>query len=461
MFAYLKERIWSRIQGWKEKMLSQAGKEILIKAVAQAIPTFAMGCFDITKEICDQISTLICRFWWSDHDNDKKVHWICWEKLTEPKGEGGLGFRDIYSFNLAMLAKQSWRFVQNPDSLCSRVLGAKYFPSGDILTAGSCRNMSYTWRSILKDLEVLKREVIWRVGDGRRIRIWEDPWIPREWTRSTITPRMCNILVHVDELIDPYTGQWDEQLVRQTFWPQDVGQILSIPIHVDMDDVIAWHYDTRGIFSVRSAYKVQRAHEKRISKRGTSSSSSGTELDNSMWKKLWKLNCPGKMKHHLWRMAHNSLAIMKELVRRGMVLDTKCVLCNRYDEDGAHLFFKCKCARYVWAALGLDNHRSILSEKMSPLDVVKYILILKEEVQIIIVSFLWLWWQERNRVRQGDQRRSVDEISFLCQHILISARQILYTKCGRKLAGNDLTRNGLRSIQMVHSHKIQVKEDGA
>ena len=66
VFTYLKERIWCRIQGWKEKMLSRAGKEILIKAVAQAIPTFAMGCFDITKEMCSQISTLICRYWWSN-----------------------------------------------------------------------------------------------------------------------------------------------------------------------------------------------------------------------------------------------------------------------------------------------------------------------------------------------------------------------------------------------------------
>jgi hypothetical protein len=44
VFAYLKERIWVRIQGWKEKVLSWAGKEISIKAVAQAIPTFVMGC---------------------------------------------------------------------------------------------------------------------------------------------------------------------------------------------------------------------------------------------------------------------------------------------------------------------------------------------------------------------------------------------------------------------------------
>jgi hypothetical protein len=147
VFAYLKERIWNRILGWKEKMLSRAGKEVLIKAVAQAIPTFAMGCFDITKEICDQISTMICRYRWSNQDSENKMHWICWVKLTEPKGEGGLGFRDIHVFNLAMLAKQSWQLVQNSESLCAKVLSAKYYPEGDVLKAKTRSNMSYTWHS--------------------------------------------------------------------------------------------------------------------------------------------------------------------------------------------------------------------------------------------------------------------------------------------------------------------------
>jgi hypothetical protein len=127
VFAYLKERIWLRIQGWKEKMLSWVGKEVLIKAVAQAILTFVMGCFDITKEMCDQISTMIGRYWWSNQDKDNKIHWISWDRLTRPKGEGGLGFRDIHLFNMAMLAKQGWRLVHNTESLCARVLRAKYY----------------------------------------------------------------------------------------------------------------------------------------------------------------------------------------------------------------------------------------------------------------------------------------------------------------------------------------------
>jgi hypothetical protein len=72
--AYLKDRVWNRIQGWKEKFMSWAEKEVLIKAIAQAIPAFAMGCFDITKTLCDQISAMICRYWWNQQEGKHKIH---------------------------------------------------------------------------------------------------------------------------------------------------------------------------------------------------------------------------------------------------------------------------------------------------------------------------------------------------------------------------------------------------
>ena len=167
VFAYLKERICQRIQGWKERLLSRAAKEILIKAVTQAIPVFTMGCFDITKEMCNQISSMIARFLWNNQDKENSMHWIGWEKLVGPKALGGLGFRDLYSFSMAMLAKHGWRLLQNPESLCARVLKAKYFPDTGLLEAKAKEGCSYTWRSILQGVEVLKNSVIWRVGMGR------------------------------------------------------------------------------------------------------------------------------------------------------------------------------------------------------------------------------------------------------------------------------------------------------
>ena len=63
----------------------------------------------------------------------------------------------------------------------------------------------------------------------------------------------------VDELIDPSTEKWDFELLSQTFWEDDVQIIRTIPVHTDMDDVVGWHFDTKGCFSVKSAYKVHRA----------------------------------------------------------------------------------------------------------------------------------------------------------------------------------------------------------
>jgi hypothetical protein len=70
-----------------------------------------------------------------------------------PKKLGGMGFRDLHSFNLAMLAKQSWRLLERPDSLCARVLKAKYYPNSNMLSEGPKNGSSYTWQSIVAGLQ--------------------------------------------------------------------------------------------------------------------------------------------------------------------------------------------------------------------------------------------------------------------------------------------------------------------
>ena len=63
-FNYIKEIVWRKIQWWKEKLLSQAGREILIKAVIQAIPSYTMNCFKLPLGLCAEIERLIRKFWW-------------------------------------------------------------------------------------------------------------------------------------------------------------------------------------------------------------------------------------------------------------------------------------------------------------------------------------------------------------------------------------------------------------
>ena len=104
-FTQLKHKLASKLAGWKEKLLSNVGKEVLIKAVAQAIPSYTMSCFKLPNGLCDEMTRMVRQFWWGQVKNEKKVAWMSWERMCLPKDKGGLGFRDLKSFILALLAK--------------------------------------------------------------------------------------------------------------------------------------------------------------------------------------------------------------------------------------------------------------------------------------------------------------------------------------------------------------------
>lgn len=134
-FQPIMERFTKRCSDWNERYMSQAAKEVHVKAVAQSLPTYPMpmGVFKMTKGFCEKYEKLIHDFWWGDEEGHRKVHWMAWKDMVKPKKGGGLGFRYMHLFNQSLLARQGWRIIQKPDSLCMRVLKSKYFPNSDIL----------------------------------------------------------------------------------------------------------------------------------------------------------------------------------------------------------------------------------------------------------------------------------------------------------------------------------------
>ena len=68
------ERIWKKLNGWKEKLLSQAGQEILIKVVVQAILIYTMSCFKLPKGLVKDIETFNKKFWWGYQGEQRKIN---------------------------------------------------------------------------------------------------------------------------------------------------------------------------------------------------------------------------------------------------------------------------------------------------------------------------------------------------------------------------------------------------
>ena len=80
----------------------------------------------VLNSLCKRIQSVLTRFWWDSKDEVRKICWIYWDTLTQPKNLGRLGFCDIQAFNHALLAKIGWRLLTNPDCLLAKVLLGKY-----------------------------------------------------------------------------------------------------------------------------------------------------------------------------------------------------------------------------------------------------------------------------------------------------------------------------------------------
>ena len=116
-----------------------------------------MSCFKLPKGLIKEIEIMIRKFWWGYNGEARKVHWVKWERLCEAKEVGGMGFKEIEKFNQALLAKQVWRMINNPDSLCHKVFKTIFFSNCTILEAPEVNEGSYAGKNICDARDMVKR----------------------------------------------------------------------------------------------------------------------------------------------------------------------------------------------------------------------------------------------------------------------------------------------------------------
>ncbi|WZZ24791.1 hypothetical protein YC2023_008192 [Brassica napus] len=178
LFSSIVDRIKLKAASWSSRQLSPAGKLTMLKSVLSAIPTHSMSCFLLPVGLCNQIQSALTRFWWDSDPDTKKICWVSWDTLSRSKDDGGLGFRDIQAFNVAMLAKLAWHLITRPNCLLSRLLQGKYCHSKSFLSVACSTSSSHGWRSLLAGRDLLVRHLGKVIGNGNSTKVWSESWLP-------------------------------------------------------------------------------------------------------------------------------------------------------------------------------------------------------------------------------------------------------------------------------------------
>ena len=393
VFQVIQDKLWKKVKGWKERFLSKAGREILLKSVAQAIPTYAMQCFKIPEGVVNSLNALCRNFWWGQQGEERKLALISWNRMCLSKEKGGIGFRNLSAFNDALLAKQCWRMVTNPDSFAARVIKGKYFPRSSFWDATVPPNSSYTWRSIMGARSLLEHGTRWIVGRGTSVRFWKDKWIPnlpggRIFTRPPEG--------HEDDTVAEWRST-DEvgrrgvelaQLVTET----EMSAIERVRCGAsESPDFLSWCYTKNGEFSVRSAYHLE------MDRRSGNTGGSRGDLLKKLWKNIWGVQVPPRVKHFVWRAVTNSLPTRRKLMQRGLRIDPQCPRCGEEPESVEHLLLHCCESHLVWRASPL-RIESVVAPHMSMAEWCCEWLGKCVEVEAWEISMMIMWqiWNVRN-----------------------------------------------------------------
>ncbi|KAL0000424.1 hypothetical protein SO802_014205 [Lithocarpus litseifolius] len=162
----------------------------------------------------------------------------------------------------------------------------------------------------------------WRVGCGEDISIWNDTWLP-----SREHPQILSDIVlgfedgRVSDLINPSIRTWDENLVHGLFSPEEAAMVLSIPLsRTPVEDKIIWPFTLSG----------------------------NPQQQNEVWKLIWGLNVPNKVRNFMWRACKEAIPTKHNLLKRKILNEDRCEQCGVESETTAHALWNCSTLDKIW-----------------------------------------------------------------------------------------------------------------
>jgi hypothetical protein len=320
-----------RLGCWANHFISLGGRITLLNSVLNAIPIFYLSFLKIPILVWKKICRIQREFLWGRRGSRKKINWIKWDVVYQPKSLGGLGVRDIRAVNISLLAKWRWRLLHDDQVLGKEVLKGKY---GELVIGsvelGEESKLWYSstwWRDICSiginlDQNWFSHQVIKKLGNGSQTRFWKDIWVGDIMLCEKF-PRLFSIISNKDatvaEVWSPGVGSgwnliWRRNLfVWETTLLEELLLLLGpIVLSTERDD-LGWRPEQGGVFSVKSTYTLvsNLLIERRM-----------VTLDQELaFKVIWKCPVPSKVSGLVWMVLHDKMSARDNLVRRRILTE--------------------------------------------------------------------------------------------------------------------------------------------
>nr|POE67391.1 inactive lrr receptor-like serine/threonine-protein kinase bir2 [Quercus suber] len=201
--------------------------------------------------------------------------------------------------------------------------------------------------------------------------------------------------VRVSSLINAQTRKWDGDLLKALFKLEEVQLIEGITLgDIATRDRLIWPHTQSGTYTVKSGYYLLSKEKDDLDTPNTN-----PEPSQKLWKLIWRLSVPPKVRNCTWRVAKNAIPVKTNLLKRQVLQEDVCDQCKSYSKDVVHALWMCPCLNEVWDADTVWNFRN-----RAHWDDIQKLILHMEEAGLDLDLFamtVWQLWHRRNQVRLG------------------------------------------------------------
>ena len=412
----LVEKLESRVNDWRNKFLSLAGRLQLIRSVLSSMHIYWASVFILPSRIIHDLEQLLRGFLWCQGEMKRGKAKVAWESVCKPKQEGGLGIRRLADFNNALMTTHIWSILTHKESLWVRWIHSYKLRGRSFWDVPCLGDVSWGWRKLLA-IRPKVRPYIWhKINNGRTTSVWFDMWCEISPIRNLLTNRdiIRAGFSLTDSVYDVLThGNWR--------WPADWStryqNLFNIPVPniVDeMEDRILWR-DLEGTFrpfSVACAWDSLRMRS-----------------DLVEWVNVtWFPHCIPRHAIHLWLVIKHKLKTQDRLRESDVGPDVdlsllRCPLCEVVPDSHPHLFFECQFSMQVWLQIrllaGMDGVPPIMDDVlMAIIPTSKGRSVPSIISRLVLAATSYYIWLERNSRLFKRKKSTVDEVVQVIVHTI-------------------------------------------